>query len=628
MRILFLLLCSVCMALGQGTPNFVKNPWSTNVPPNPVLGNNNLSVSNRIVGGNGSNWLFYGIGPRTVATLGELSSSQLWTNDAGLIRNINESAGFLFSIQTNPAITIDRTNGYWTQSNSISADHNGGGDVGVYFHTTAQATNAGGSFFAWEFDSITDASSDANVADANGLNVNLVSSVPSSTRAIYAANSAFGGIYFVSPRTPAIAGQGVGAYGSAGAYLRGYGVVGEAHGNIAGQIAVGIAGTASSIGSTNSIGGYLETRTSSDFLTDPNLTDSPSVLLLDSRSTQTPLITARTNNGTTVFKVDYDGSVFANNQTNSGTLDVTGKLTTYDGINDLGGLTENVVSTFLTGVKFPSMTAGKLASYVNIGGGTYLSNSIYSDSDIANALAGLASTNIYILTNKGTGYFTQLYSPTNTASASNQVVATFQGLPGQTNDLARFQSNGTTVVTIKPSGFVGIGTNVPATTLDVVGTAHISGGMTNDAFIKSLGGISAVSSIQSQSLLAFGNNTTVKSYINANNDGQMTLNNNAGNATVYIAFNGITAAFPAIARTNGDLLVIGGNGSFAAGNTNRLIVEGGIGVGLAYPPPGMYSQKTNSAFVAPIAGQIIYCTSNYDVYIITPTKTNLFAVGQ
>jgi hypothetical protein len=66
-------------ALGQPTPNVLKNPWSTNLSGTPVQGVNNLSVTNQ----NQHRWNFYGTNAETVARLFDT------TNNTGYIESLN-----------------------------------------------------------------------------------------------------------------------------------------------------------------------------------------------------------------------------------------------------------------------------------------------------------------------------------------------------------------------------------------------------------------------------------------------------------------------------------------------------------------------------------------------------------
>src|SRR5260221_9686622 len=189
------------------------------------------------------------------------------------------------------------------------------------------------------------------------------------------------------------------------------------------------------------------------------------------------------------------GSVLINTkQTNSDTLDVSGGAQSFSALYLLNGSAVHTTggkSSFDGSVYFSPPTASRLAAFDGANP-PHLTNSVYSDQTITDqqtALAGLTNlntsatnysvnasnalqtqitvatnalnvasnalrtavgtTNNYVLTQSGTmnnvsstnGNFN---SPTNTATASNAVVATFQGLVGQSNDLARFQSNGTT----------------------------------------------------------------------------------------------------------------------------------------------------------------------------------------
>jgi hypothetical protein len=70
LTIFLALLLPLCLC-AQFPPPFFRNAWSTNVPPAPVLGNNNLSVTNV---GSGTNWLFYQVGPFTIARLTDVSN--------------------------------------------------------------------------------------------------------------------------------------------------------------------------------------------------------------------------------------------------------------------------------------------------------------------------------------------------------------------------------------------------------------------------------------------------------------------------------------------------------------------------------------------------------------------------
>ncbi len=84
--------------------------------------------------------------------------------------------------------------------------------------------------------------------------------------------------------------------------------------------------------------------------------------------------------GISIFNSDV---AVQGNQTNTGTMDIADDLTTYSSILALGGIGAFAESAFHSAVEVSLMTAGKLASYIQIGGKVYLTNSVYSDSDIA-----------------------------------------------------------------------------------------------------------------------------------------------------------------------------------------------------------------------------------------------------
>ena len=62
-------------------------------------------------------------------------------------------------------------------------------------------------------------------------------------------------------------------------------------------------------------------------------------------------------------------------------------------------------------------------------------------------------------------------------------------------------------------------------------------------------------------------------------DGMLTMMNAAQNNYFALRLGGTTAAFPAIGRTNGDLIVFGADAAYDGTSTNRLLVPGGIVVG-------------------------------------------------
>lgn len=59
------------LAMAQFPPPFWRNAWTTNVPPNAVRGQDNLSVTNL---GSGTNWQFFNVGPFTIARLIDITN--------------------------------------------------------------------------------------------------------------------------------------------------------------------------------------------------------------------------------------------------------------------------------------------------------------------------------------------------------------------------------------------------------------------------------------------------------------------------------------------------------------------------------------------------------------------------
>lgn len=114
-RALVILLLSCIVGL-SAPPPLLRNAWSTNTAGTPVRGVNDLSVTNAAVAG--TNWEFFGISPRTVARLMDISN--LVYTVSGLRINTN---GVFVGMETNlnfvsgNALTIQATN--FSGSNSV-----------------------------------------------------------------------------------------------------------------------------------------------------------------------------------------------------------------------------------------------------------------------------------------------------------------------------------------------------------------------------------------------------------------------------------------------------------------------------------------------------------------------------
>jgi len=85
---------------GQPTP-FLRNSWSTNAAGTPVQGLNNLSVTNL---GSGTNWLFFNVGPTTIARLGDVTNiaSSFTGGDAGGTNSRQGGSLVLTNLSNNP----------------------------------------------------------------------------------------------------------------------------------------------------------------------------------------------------------------------------------------------------------------------------------------------------------------------------------------------------------------------------------------------------------------------------------------------------------------------------------------------------------------------------------------------
>ena len=91
-----LLLLPMCL-FAQFPPPFWRNAWTTNTPPRAVYGQDNLSVTNA---GGGTNWLFYEVGPKTIARLGDVTNiASSFSGGGGLTTNANQFLGVPLSIK-------------------------------------------------------------------------------------------------------------------------------------------------------------------------------------------------------------------------------------------------------------------------------------------------------------------------------------------------------------------------------------------------------------------------------------------------------------------------------------------------------------------------------------------------
>lgn len=158
--ILVWLLCVVGV-LAQPAP-IRRNAWTTNTAGLPVKGFNDLSVTNGSVPG--TNWEFFGISPRTVARLGDISAAGGATNAVNTV----ESNGVVIATSTTNLNFVDSPSLTWLLTNnpsgrvSISATVVGGGSGGE--------TN-------WLGDAGTTNATRIGLADGKSNNTNLIKTV-------------------------------------------------------------------------------------------------------------------------------------------------------------------------------------------------------------------------------------------------------------------------------------------------------------------------------------------------------------------------------------------------------------------------------------------------------------------
>lgn len=102
-------------------------------------------------------------------------------------------------------------------------------------------------------------------------------------------------------------------------------------------------------------------------------------------------------------------------------------------------------------------------------------------------------------------------------------------------------------------------------------------------------------------------------------DGTIKFSNAAENNFTALQLGGITAAFPAIGRTNGDLVVFGANGLFAGGSTNRLMVHGGLAVG---PTPATITNTLFGSLSLDFPSTVAGTSSDLPIAVTGVTSNN------
>ncbi len=139
--------------------------------------------------------------------------------------------------------------------------------------------------------------------------------------------------------------------------------------------------------------------------------------------------------------------------------------------------------------------------------------------------------------------------------------------------------------------------------VDIGGSVYVAGGFTN-------GGNMSVGSTLNLATPDNGISFNGRGWIRSSANGETLLINNAGTSYQKLQLGGTTAAYPALGRTNGDLIVFGGDGAFAGGSTNRLIVQGGILAQSGISTPGTAIAYTSNQFLDFGLGQTLVMTNS------------------
>lgn len=224
-----------------------------------------------------------------LTNLPSTSSAQVWTNDTGVAKLASSA------ISNASLVVIPADYGYGVNIIANPTNGNSSGGLNVSYNTQGTVVPAiGGGAAIQAIDALLDAPTSGDGMTYFGAGGVSVLGVASSNDASN-TNGTVGVFGFASGRAGRL-----------------YGVVGESLPSLANSTNIGVIGNTVSSGKAGIyVGGYFETPNTiiGDGSDDPNFENS--VLLLDSRDSGLSLITARTNNGTTVFKVANTGNVIS-----------------------------------------------------------------------------------------------------------------------------------------------------------------------------------------------------------------------------------------------------------------------------------------------------------------------------
>lgn len=264
----------------------------------------------------------------------------------------------------------------------------------------------------------------------------------------------------------------------------------------------------------------------------------------------------------TVFRGSGGISIVSNPPTGLIVFDGSG-IFTSSGTNATIAISTNgvLVMVAATNVNFV-MGTNMLLTVTNIGSTAHVGiHSVINPGDIGDAL------NVFLLTDILPVLVVDNATITNLGS-SPPISSVQYNSNGITRGSARF------VFTNGPGPKVGIGTGIPAAgaTLDVTGHIYAADAIVTNIVVAGQG-----VEVTIGSFVLNGGTTALVAWnglgrIRWDADGVMRLENDAANNFNRVNFRDNTAASPALGVTNGDFIVMGGNGVFKlGGSTNKLI---------------------------------------------------------
>lgn len=183
---------------------------------------------------------------------------------------------------------------------------------------------------------------------------------------------------------------------------------------------------------------------------------------------------------------------------------------------------------------------------------------------------------------------------------------------GSSGDIVFKAGGGGEDMRLKSSGNFGIGTTTPTERLSVQGNATISTNLWATGTITAVTGDIVAPSTR---YFVLGS----RSLISAPSIGAVRLSDNTDTTFNRLILGSATAAYPSLGRTNGDIILFGGDGLFGGVSTNRLFISPDTAIG----PFGI---NTNS--FGTTAGNGALVLSNASVRGFTYYRTNGVTAAQ